>query len=157
MVLASYKQLRNQDLDVLCDPQSRTFDHAFDLIRPIIQGTGDVEVTKAQAMTQESLGKAVDFVASIMTTSTDDVLSVEKSDKMAQALVDRTGRMIGPDEITKYVRETGADKTTEEVLKSIHARKILKMYDPATNFETEEIHGMVARLKRGDVGLHAAH
>ncbi|KAF9527204.1 hypothetical protein CPB83DRAFT_856550 [Crepidotus variabilis] len=157
VVLASYKQLRAQNLDILCDPTSANFDAAFDIIRPIIQGTGDVDVNEARAKVAESMGKAMDFVANIMNTSTQEILSVERSGEVVNPMVNRVGNVTGPDEIAEYVQQINGDEKTERVLRSINARKIIKLYDPMTNFETEEVHGLVARLARGNMGLQAVH
>ncbi|KAJ7875325.1 hypothetical protein B0H14DRAFT_3548922 [Mycena olivaceomarginata] len=66
-VLGAYKQIRNQQVAVLSDIDEGNFDRAFDLIRPVIQGTADA----GQMLTEDELQKAmvclpsVDFVTHI--------------------------------------------------------------------------------------------
>ncbi|EPQ52656.1 FAD/NAD P-binding domain-containing protein, partial [Gloeophyllum trabeum ATCC 11539] len=55
VVLSAYKQLRYQDMDVLCDVDTGNFNAAFDILRPVIQGTGDVAASQTRAATEETL------------------------------------------------------------------------------------------------------
>jgi hypothetical protein len=71
----------------------------------------------------------------------------------AEALDDA---FMGPDEIAHLVEQTKGDEKTERALCSINARKVLHLYDPVSNFQNEEVLGLVADLSRGKVGLQAA-
>ncbi|KXN87001.1 Tryptophan 2-halogenase [Leucoagaricus sp. SymC.cos] len=153
VVLSAYKQLRHQDADVLSDVASGDFDTAFDIMRPVIQGLGDVEASHDRTLTEEALEKTMDFVASVLTTPFDEVASARESGYVPAHLFDRNGDLLGPEQIAKLVTDTGADEKTERALRSINARKTLKLYDPKSNFENEEVLGMVAHLQRGSFGL----
>lgn len=144
-------------MDVLSDVNSGDFNAAFDLLRPVIQGLGDVDASHSRAATESMLSQTMDFIASVLTTSTDDIASAKESGYVPAHLFERYGNMLGPDQIAKLVSDTGADEKTERALRSINARKPLQLYDPVTNFEQEQVLGMVADLQRGSVGLRTVH
>jgi hypothetical protein len=153
VVLSAYKQLHYQDMDVLSDVKSGNFDAAFDLIRPVIQGTGDFEASRERQVTEKNLEKTMDFIASVLTTSSAEMETARTSGHIPAHLMERDGAVLGPDQIAKLISDTGADERTEAALLSVNARKPLQLYDPAQNFEREEVHGMVATLGRGNFGL----
>ena len=51
VVLGTYKQMRNQNLAIMSDIDEDNFDRAFDLLRPVINGSADV----GRAMTPREL------------------------------------------------------------------------------------------------------
>ncbi|OJA13517.1 hypothetical protein AZE42_08208 [Rhizopogon vesiculosus] len=57
VVLGTYKQIRNQEIPVMSDVDEDNFDRAFDLIRPVIQGTADV----GKKSTEDEFHKTIDF------------------------------------------------------------------------------------------------
>ncbi|KAJ7197782.1 hypothetical protein GGX14DRAFT_552404 [Mycena pura] len=65
VVAAVYRQLRGE-LDILNDVNETTFDRAFALIRPVIQGTGDVGQDSTSSgnkeLTESELQAAMEFV-----------------------------------------------------------------------------------------------
>ncbi|KAF7316703.1 hypothetical protein HMN09_00403400 [Mycena chlorophos] len=61
VVMGAYKQIRNQSDAVLSDIDEDNFDRAFDLIRPVIQGTADA----CKVRTENEMQKAMDFVTNI--------------------------------------------------------------------------------------------
>lgn len=154
-MLSAYKQLKYQHLDVLCDVNSGDFNAAFELLRPVIQGTGDIEASHSRVLTEETLSRTMDFVGSVLTTSTADINFAKESGHVPGHLFDRDGTMLGPDQIAALVSDTGADEKTESALRSINARKPLHLYDPIVNFEREQVFGMVADLQRGSMGLRS--
>ncbi|KAF9456679.1 hypothetical protein BDZ94DRAFT_330307 [Collybia nuda] len=153
VVLSAYKQLRYQNMDILSDVESRDFDAAFELLRPVIQGLGDIDASHSRAVTEETLGKTMDFITSVLITSSSDVEFAKSSGHIPTHLFERDGNLLGPDQIAKMVSDTGADEKTERALRSVNAHKALQFYDPSSNFEQESVLGMVADLKRGNVGL----
>ncbi|KAH8100411.1 FAD/NAD(P)-binding domain-containing protein [Cristinia sonorae] len=153
VVLAAYKQLHYQDMDVLSDVDTNSFDAAFDLLRPVIQGTGDVDSAHSREVTENELAKTMDFIASVLTTSSAEIAAAKASGKVPEHLFDREGAVLGPAEIARIVKDTGADEVTERALRSINARKPLQLYDPSANFEQEQVLGMVADLRHGQIGL----
>jgi flavine halogenase len=157
VVLSAYKQLHFQDMDVLSDVNSGDFDAAFDLLRPVIQGLGDFEASHSREVTEEAFSKTMDFVGSVLTTSSEDIASAQQSGFVPAHLFEEGSSVLGPDQIAKLVSDTGADEQTERALRTINAYKPLKFLDPAANFEQEEVLGMVAHLHRGNVGLRTVN
>ncbi|KAJ7447907.1 hypothetical protein B0H11DRAFT_2056992 [Mycena galericulata] len=66
VVAAAYRQMRGGELDILNDVDETTFDRAFALIRPVIQGTGDVGQDSMSSgdkeLTEAELQAAMQFV-----------------------------------------------------------------------------------------------
>jgi hypothetical protein len=66
VVAAVYKEIRGFSANVLNDVDEKNFDWAFNLIRPIIQGTGDLGVnlkaTGNQELSEEEILATMDFV-----------------------------------------------------------------------------------------------
>ncbi|KAF8155547.1 hypothetical protein B0H34DRAFT_713738 [Crassisporium funariophilum] len=67
IVAAGYKQMRGGvNGNVLNDVDEKSFDRAFNIIRPIIQGTGDIGVNKAadgdQELNTQEISDTMDFV-----------------------------------------------------------------------------------------------
>jgi len=67
VVIAGYKQMRGGvSADVLNDVDEKNFDRAFNLIRPVIQGTGDIGVNKDattnKELSEEELRGTMDFI-----------------------------------------------------------------------------------------------
>ncbi|RAK73255.1 NAD(P)/FAD-dependent oxidoreductase [Aspergillus fijiensis CBS 313.89] len=60
VVMSAYQQIRSQSKPVLSDLHEDNFDRAFNIIRPIIQGTADVSPDK---ITQEELDQTINFCA----------------------------------------------------------------------------------------------
>ncbi|PYH49689.1 NAD(P)/FAD-dependent oxidoreductase [Aspergillus saccharolyticus JOP 1030-1] len=60
VVMSAYQQIRGQSKPVLRDLHEDNFDRAFGIIRPIIQGTADVNPDK---ITQEELDRTIKFCA----------------------------------------------------------------------------------------------
>ncbi|KAJ7715659.1 hypothetical protein DFH07DRAFT_974122 [Mycena maculata] len=66
VVAAAYRQMRGGELDILNDVDETTFDRAFALIRPVIQGTGDIGQDSMSSgdkeLTEAELQAAMQFV-----------------------------------------------------------------------------------------------
>lgn len=67
VVIAGYKQMRGGlNADVLNDVEEKNFDRAFSLIRPVIQGTGDIGVNKDatgnKELSEQELRDTMDFI-----------------------------------------------------------------------------------------------
>lgn len=77
IVLGSYEQIRNQNLDVLSDIDEDNFDRAFNMIRPIIQGTADVN----KRLTENEVEQTMDYMRNIVFTKVSD----DKNDSMSTA------------------------------------------------------------------------
>jgi flavin-dependent dehydrogenase len=70
VVLSVYRQIRRQDVHVLSDIDADNFQAAFDMIRPIIQGTsdsrGDVLSTTAQPVDDQEIQKTIEFCTEML-------------------------------------------------------------------------------------------
>ncbi|KAG1823475.1 putative halogenase, partial [Suillus subaureus] len=149
VVLGTYKQIRNQYMPVMSDVDEDNFDRAFDLIRPVIQGTADV----GKALTEDELQKTMDFCRHLFAPTDPEMHSAVKA---------RQGGLTSPDgpvmtecEVDRLLRD--ADEEAKIVLKEINARKpIHTMYNPTENFGVEEHFGFKAVLERGKLGLVTA-
>ncbi|OAX32582.1 hypothetical protein K503DRAFT_701811, partial [Rhizopogon vinicolor AM-OR11-026] len=73
VVLGIYKQIRNQEMPIMSDVDEDNFDRAFDLIRPVIQGTADI----GKQSTEDELQKTIDFCQHIV-GSTDPEMKVRQ-------------------------------------------------------------------------------
>ncbi|KXN89224.1 Tryptophan 2-halogenase [Leucoagaricus sp. SymC.cos] len=67
VVMAGYKQMRGGlNVDVLNDVDEQTFDRAFDIIRPVIQGTSDVGIDKRSTgdadLNEKEVQATMDFI-----------------------------------------------------------------------------------------------
>ncbi|KAJ7764343.1 hypothetical protein B0H16DRAFT_1368201 [Mycena metata] len=66
VVAAAYRQMRGGELDILNDVDEKSFDRAFALIRPVIQGTGDIGQDSTSSgdkeLTETELQAAMQFV-----------------------------------------------------------------------------------------------
>ncbi|KAJ3797265.1 hypothetical protein GGU11DRAFT_86087 [Lentinula aff. detonsa] len=67
VVMAGYKQMRGGlKADVLNDLDEKSFDRAFDIIRPVIQGTGDIGVDKSSTgnveLSEKEVRGTMDFI-----------------------------------------------------------------------------------------------
>lgn len=65
--MAAYKQMRGGlKTNVLNDIDEESFDRAFDIIRPVIQGTGDIGVDKSNTgnvdLSEEEVRSTMDFI-----------------------------------------------------------------------------------------------
>ncbi|KAF9032162.1 FAD/NAD(P)-binding domain-containing protein [Hymenopellis radicata] len=149
VVLGAYKQIRAQSLPVLSDINSDNFDRAFDLIRPVIQGTVDVKKPVGEA----ELQRTMDFVSHILVTpATPEMISTVYK-QLSQELLDPHGRVMLEDEIDALTD----DEEARIVLREINARKgIHDMYGGPQNLAKEEA-GLVANTKRGQLGLSLAN
>jgi hypothetical protein len=61
IVLSSYRQMHNQHDDLLSSADEDNFDRAFDLIRPIIQGTADVN----KKLSEDEVDQTMEFIKDI--------------------------------------------------------------------------------------------
>lgn len=74
VVLSAYRQMRAQDVDVLCDVGEDNFDKAFQRIRPLIQGNADL----GPRLSESEVQQALDFCNDMFTTSPEDHAAVRQ-------------------------------------------------------------------------------
>ncbi|KAG2036807.1 putative halogenase [Suillus americanus] len=148
VVLGTYKQIRNQSVPVMSDVNEDNFDRAFDLIRPVIQGTADVGKT----LTEDELQKTMDFCRHLFAPTDPEMHSAVKA---RQGVVLIYGPVMTECEVDRLLGDV--DEEAKIILKEINARKpIHTMYNPTENFGVEEHFGFKAILERGKLGLITA-
>ncbi|KAG2130749.1 hypothetical protein DEU56DRAFT_982066 [Suillus clintonianus] len=147
VVLGTYKQIRNQDMPVMSDVDEDNFDKAFDILRPVIQGTSDVGKT----LTEDELQKTMDFCRHIFAPTDPEMHAAVKS-RLDDTLTSPNGFVMLESAIDRVLGNT--DEEAKIVLSEINARKpIHTLYNPTENFGAEEHFGFKAVLERGKLGL----
>ncbi|KAG2136715.1 putative halogenase [Suillus clintonianus] len=147
VVLGTYKQIRNQAMPVMSDVDEDNFDKAFDILRPVIQGTADVGKT----LTEDELQKTMDFCRHIFAPTDPEMHSAVKA-RLDPALTSPDAPVLLEQDIDRLIGDT--DEEAKIVLSEINARKpIHTMYNPTENFGEEEHFGFKAVLERGKLGL----
>ncbi|KIK37366.1 hypothetical protein CY34DRAFT_810413 [Suillus luteus UH-Slu-Lm8-n1] len=147
VVLGTYKQIRNQAMPVMSDVDEDNFDRAFDLIRPVIQGTADV----GKALTEDELQKTMDFCRHLFAPTNPEMHSAVKA-RLDPSLTSPDAPVMTESDIDSLLGD--ADEEAKLVLSEINARKpIHTMYNPTENFGVEAHFGFKAVLERGKLGL----
>ncbi|KAJ6615415.1 hypothetical protein B0H10DRAFT_2220437 [Mycena sp. CBHHK59/15] len=145
-VMGAYKQIRAQQVPVLSDIDEENFDRAFDLIRPVIQGTAD----SGEILTEDELQRAMDFVTHIF---------VPTDPEMQQAVGTRLGINVlapGAPILTNedIASMAAGDKDTENVLNQANATKAISdFYSGPDRLLGEVVNGFVGCTKVGNIGL----
>jgi len=150
VVLGTYKQIRNQSIDVMSDINEDNFDRAFDMIRPVIQGTADVGKT----LTDDELDKTMDFCRYLFAPTDPEMYECVLA-RVPRELADPHGPILLDADLDKILDPD--DDEARFVIGEINARKqIHTMYNPIQNFSAEDHFGFKAVLQRGKLGLVAA-
>ncbi|KAG1720058.1 putative halogenase [Suillus lakei] len=141
VVLGTYKQIRNQTMPVMSDVDEDNFDRAFDLIRPVIQGTADV----GKALTEDELQvrmsceyhprharshcqKTMDFCRHLFAPTDPEMHSAVKA-RLGPTLTSPDAPVMTECDVDRLIGD--ADEEAKIVLKEINARKpIHTMYNP---------------------------
>ena len=154
VVSSALKQIRSQDQPVISDFDEDSFERAFDLFRPIIQGQADAD-TKGK-LTQAEISKTVEFCFRAFAH-----VSFEEKEALVRKL-----KALGHDgdaydgANSKALDEIEKQLTPEEqtILKTLKGRRIVRPEDSLNidNFLLDSIDGLGPRLERGNLGLQAA-
>lgn len=148
VVMGAYKQIRNQEAAVLSEVNEDNFDHAFDMIRPVIQGTADVD----HRLTEDELQRTMDFVAHVLVTPTDPEMVDTVKARLPEDLFSATGQIMLEDDINKLVAP--GDEDAKYVLRVVNARKpIHNMYAGPVHLANETVNGLMGVALRGRLGL----
>ncbi|KAF9450835.1 FAD/NAD(P)-binding domain-containing protein [Macrolepiota fuliginosa MF-IS2] len=135
VVLGAYKQMRAQEGDILSDISEDNFDRAFDIIRPVIQGTADVNGKVAE----DQVKKTMDFVKNIL-APTDPELEPTYFDG-------DESKIILPFQVEGHFE-------MRRIIDAVNAREPAhKIYDNQRDFGFEPINGYTIRLVRGELGM----
>ncbi|KAJ7682875.1 hypothetical protein B0H17DRAFT_1075209 [Mycena rosella] len=145
-VMGAYKQIRNQQVPVLSDIDEGNFDRAFDLIRPVIQGTADA----GQALTEDELQKAMDFVTHIF-VPTDSEMQHRVGTRLGMDLLAPGVPIFTKDQIASMA---AGDEDTENVLNQTNSVKAVSdFYTGPDRLLGEVVNGFVGCTKVGSLGL----
>ncbi|KAJ3575479.1 hypothetical protein NP233_g1073 [Leucocoprinus birnbaumii] len=144
VVLGSYKQMRSQSDNVLSDVSEDNFDRAFDLLRPVIQGTADVN----KKVTEDEVQQTMDFVKNVF-APTDPELEAAVQQRVDPKFFEGGETNIL---LPSQVESMFDDEDVKHVLHVINARKpVHKMFDTQRDFGSEPINGYTIRLVRGEL------
>ncbi|ETW79545.1 putative halogenase [Heterobasidion irregulare TC 32-1] len=147
VVLGAYKQIKAQHAPVLQDLNEGNFDRAFALLRPVLQGAGDV----GKELTEDEVQRAMEFCSNLF-APTDPKMHSAVAARVDRRLMDKEGPILLSEEVKKIVGEE--DEEAIHVLNEINARKpIHTMYDVAQQFGHEAWGGFVPVCVRGKLGL----
>ncbi|KAK0194558.1 putative halogenase [Armillaria mellea] len=150
VVMGVYKQIRNQDLHILAEVDEDNFDRAFDILRPVIQGTADVGKT----VSEDELQKTMDFCKDIF-APTDPQMHEAVGARLGPELCSPSVPIMTDSEIEDLTKD---DNEAKLVLKEINARKAVHtMYGGPIHVAAESIDGLVLNLEVGNFGLKNVH
>ncbi|KAL8935138.1 MAG: hypothetical protein Q9211_004858 [Gyalolechia sp. 1 TL-2023] len=154
VVSSALKQIRSQDQPVISDFAEDSFERAFDLFRPIIQGQADAD-TKGK-LTQAEIYKTVEFCFRAFAH-----VSFEEKEALVKKLKALGHDGDAYDEANrKALDEIEKQLTPEEqlILKTLKGRRMVRAEDTLNidNFLLDSIDGFGPRLERGKLGLQTA-
>lgn len=154
VVSSALKQIRSQDQAVISDFDEDSFERAFDLFRPIIQGQADAD-TKGK-LTQAEISKTVEFCFRAFAH-----VSFEEKEALVKKLKALGHDGDAYDEAnSKALDEIEKQLTPEEqaIMKTLKGRRMVRPEDSLNidNFLLDSIDGLGPRLERGNLGLQAA-
>ncbi|KAK7464329.1 Flavin-dependent halogenase armH4 [Stygiomarasmius scandens] len=149
VVMGAYKQIRAQEVPVLSDVDEDNFDRAFDLIRPVIQGTADA----GKKITEDEVQKTMDFVKNVF-APTDPEMHEAVGARLDSSLFSADAPLMTSEDIDKLV---GKDEDAKAVLGEINARKpIHAMYAGPAHLAMENVNGLIGNMVTGSLGLKRA-
>ena len=154
VVSSALKQIRSQDQPVISDFDEDSFERAFDLFRPIIQGTADAD-TKGK-LTQSEISNTVEFCFRAFAH-----VSFEKKEALVQKLKALGHDADASDEANSMALEEIEKQLTPEeqqILVTLKGRRMVRPEDSLNieNFLLDSIDGLGPRMERGNLGLQAA-
>ncbi|CBF79147.1 uncharacterized protein ANIA_10884 [Aspergillus nidulans FGSC A4] len=154
VVSSALKQIRSQDEPVISDFDEGSFERAFDLFRPIIQGQADADAKGK--LTQAEISKTVEFCFRAFAH-----VSFEQKEALVQKLKSLGHDGDAYDENNrKALEEIEKQLTPEEqtILKTLKGRRMVRPEDSLNidNFTLDSIDGLAPRLEKGKLGLSAA-
>ncbi|KAF5384531.1 hypothetical protein D9757_006465 [Collybiopsis confluens] len=152
VVLSAYKQLRDQQMNILTDIDEENYDRAFAFLRP---GNAEMGVRLYERELQESLDFCVKLFSA---TSPESHAQLSSNPKIGQELLDLTAPVVAPDVLEKalLVAQSKSEEEDADVrlaLEKINARKVLNPEYSVNGFEAEVLNGYSIRLERGSLGL----
>jgi len=154
VVSSALKQIRASDQPVIHDFDEESFERAFDLFRPIIQGQADADTKNS--LTQNEISKTLEFCFKAFAH-----VSFEEKEALVNKL--KTLGLDGDayDENNRKQLDEFEKKLTPEeqsILKTLKGRRMVRPEDSLNidNFTVDSIDGLAPRLERGQLGLAPA-
>ncbi|KFY82826.1 hypothetical protein V498_08440, partial [Pseudogymnoascus sp. VKM F-4517 (FW-2822)] len=150
VVSSALKQIRSQTAPVIQDIDEDGFQRAFDLFRPIIQGTADAD--SGGKLTKADISQTMDFCVKAFTHVSEEQQGALMKKLKAHGLDERLD-----DEATKKVideLEKGLTEEEQQVLNVLRSRRMI--HEDSFNldsFTLDSIDGMAPNLVRGKLGL----
>ncbi|ESK93690.1 radh flavin-dependent halogenase [Moniliophthora roreri MCA 2997] len=144
VVLSAYKQLRSQQLNILSDIDEDNFDRAFNFLRPVIQGNGDMGVR----LHGRELEDCLDFCVKLFNPTDPEEHDRLRNDKnFDKALLDLSAPISNLSAITPGSAEA------KEILEKVNSRKVLNAEYTTDSFVSESLGGYSVRFEKGALGL----
>ncbi|KAJ7908723.1 putative halogenase [Mycena leptocephala] len=148
VLLSVYRQMIAQAVPVLSDIDEDNFDRAFDLLRPIIQGTADAD----QAVTEQTLQRTMDSREHTLGPATPE-MQAEVAKRVDPSLLAHHGPIMDTETVSAL---SGKDDEFKHVLLQINARKtVWGIYDWQQNFRAENLGGFSVVLGARAIGVAA--
>lgn len=151
VVMSIYRQIRNQSLDVLSDLDEDNFDRAFDILRPVIQGTADV----GKKLTEDELQKTMDFCTHVFAPADTELTKsvAARFGGPTSPLLSIAAPVFSAAELSAVIDSSDTDAVA--VISRINSAKVLgpMWVKGPSMMENEPVGGWVAQLERGALGL----
>ncbi|ORY71356.1 uncharacterized protein BCR38DRAFT_8691 [Pseudomassariella vexata] len=154
VVSSALKQIRSQDQPIINDFDEQSFERAFDLFRPIIQGQVDADARGK--LSQAEISKTVEFCFKAFAH-----VSFEEKEALIAKLKQLGLDGDAYDESNRAALDAIEKKLTAEeqsILKTLKGRRMVRPEDSLNidNFTLDSIDGLAPRLERGRLGLQGA-
>ncbi|KAK2024887.1 flavin-dependent halogenase O-methyltransferase bifunctional protein [Colletotrichum zoysiae] len=154
VVSSALKQIRSSDQPVLHDFDEESFERAFDLFRPVIQGQVDADAKGG--LTQAEISKTLEFCFKAFAH-----VSFEEKEALVSKLKELGLGGDAYDETNRQALDVLEKKLTPEeqaILKTLKGRRMVRPEDSLNidNFTLDSIDGLAPRLERGRLGLAPA-
>ncbi|KAJ5659678.1 FAD/NAD(P)-binding domain-containing protein [Penicillium longicatenatum] len=144
VVMSALKQITKPEEPVIGDWDEKSFDRAFSMFKPIIQGSADVK----NNLTAEEISQTIDFCMKAFHPA-----PKEQREAIFDKLATGSGASSGSANPTLSEQTLSADE--ERILTTMRARNAIRTEDliHIDNFSVDIVDGMVPHLKRGELGL----
>jgi len=146
VVMSAYQQIRNQKSSVLADVDEDNFDRAFDILRPVIQGTADI----GKKLTDNELQKTMDFCKDVFAPTDPEMIQAVGA-RLRPEVLAPNAPILSEEEIAEEAQD---DEEAKVVLNRLNARKpVNQLYAGPDNLQAGDVNGYVAHLQHGELGL----
>ncbi|KAI4260453.1 MAG: hypothetical protein L6R42_004065 [Xanthoria sp. 1 TBL-2021] len=143
VVSSALKQIRSQDQPVISDSDEDSFERAFDLFRPIIQGIADAD-TKGQADAIRNFQDGRILLQALVKKLKALGHDADASDEANSMALQEIEKQLTPEE--------------QQILVTLKGRRMVRPEDSLNiqNFLLDSIDGLGPRMERKNLGLQAA-